>query len=358
MTQDASPSTQPAARPASQPARKEAAALPLISVIIPTLNRPDLLMERALSSAFGQTHHNLEVLVIVDGPDPGTQAALNRVQDPRLRVHVLPVNSGPSDARNAGVQLSRGEWIALLDDDDEWFPDKLARQLECALKSRHAFPVVFSGWITRTPAGDTLNPHRLKPQAQPFGDYLLARTSPALPECFLTTSMTFAPKELLTRLPFSAGMRKHEDWDWMLRAEQVPGVGFEQLPLHETSALAVYHHAENRHFASQHTDWAPSLAWAQGHREAGRLSERAFAGFIVAQLAPFPAAVYDLQGFLTLSRALRSTRPNLYEALRYLKLWVIPAPVRRTLKNSLLQLTRLVKGSSALLRRRDPASRR
>lgn len=333
-------------------------APPLISVIIPTLNRPDLLMERALSSALGQSYPNLEVLVIVDGPDAGTQAALSRVRDPRLRLHTLSVNSGPSDARNTGVRLSRGEWIALLDDDDEWLPDKLARQLECALKSRHASPVVFSGWITRTPAGDTLNPHRLKPQAQPLGDYLMARTSPAQPECFLTTSMTFAPKELLTRLPFSAGMRKHEDWDWMLRAEQVPGVGFEQLPLHETSALAVYHHAENRHFASQHTDWAPSLAWAQGHREAGRLSERAFAGFIISQLAPFPAADYDSQGFMALSRALLSTRPTLYETLRYLKLWAIPAPVRRTLKNHLIQLTRRVKGPPATLpRRQDSASR-
>ena len=310
-------------------------APPMISVIIPTLNRPELLLERALKSAFGQTHPNLEVLVVVDGPDPGTEAALSRVQDPRLRLHVLPVNSGPSDVRNAGVQLSRGEWIAFLDDDDEWLPDKLARQLECALKSPYPFPVVFSGWITRTPAGDTLNPPRLKPQAQPFGDYLLARTSPAQPECFLTTSMTFAPKELLLRLPFPAGMRKHEDWDWMLRAEQVAGVGFEQLPLHDTAALTVYYHAENRHFASSHTDWAPSLAWAQGHREAGRLSERAFAGFIISQLAPFPAAAYDLRGFTALNRALFSTRPNLYEALRYLKLWAIPAPVRRGLKGYL-----------------------
>ena len=334
-------------------------APPLISVIIPTLNRPELLVERALSSAFGQTHPNLEVLVVVDGPDPGTEATLSHIQDPRLRLHVLPFNSGPSDARNAGIQLSRGEWIAFLDDDDEWLPDKLARQLECALKSGHASPVVFSGWITRTPAGDTLNPCRPKPQSEPLGDYILARRSPTLPECGLTTSMTFASRELLTRLPFPAGMRKHEDWDWMLRAEQVPGVGFEQLPPQDASALAVYYHAENRHFASSHTDWKPSLAWAQGHREAGRLSERAFAGFIVSQLAPYAAAAYDVQGFTALSLALLSTRPNPYEALRYLKLWAIPAPVRRGLKGYLSMLGRRSPATTVMSSaRQDSASRR
>jgi Glycosyl transferase family 2 len=305
---------------------------PLISVIIPTFNRPDLLIERALSSALGQNYPNLEVVVIMDGPDPKTQAALDQIPDPRLRPLTLPKNAGPSQARNVGIRAAQGEWIALLDDDDEWHPNKLARQLEAAQHSRHASPIVFSSWITRTPAGDTLNPPRLRQDGERLGDYILIRRSPKLPECGLTCSMIFAPRELLLRQPFPVGLRKHEDWDWMLRAEQAQGVGFEQLPPSDASALTVYYFAENRHFASKQNAWQPSLTWAQGHRQAGRLSERAFAGFIISQVAPFPAAAYEGKAFVALSRALLSTRPNAYELLRYLKLWVIPAPLRRTLK--------------------------
>lgn len=321
-----------------------AAGWPLISVVIPTFNRPGLLIERALSSAFAQRYPNVEVLVVMDGPDPLTDAALAGIKDARLRPMALAENSGPSQARNAGVQAARGEWVAFLDDDDEWQPDKLSRQLEAALNSAHPFPVVFSSWITRTPQGDTFNPPRLKHAAERLGDYLLTRRSPKLTECGLTCSMIFAPRELLLRSPFSASIRKHEDWDWMLRAEQQPGVGFEQLPPEDHSALAIYYFAENRSFASQFTAWAPSLTWAQGHRQAGRLSERAFAGFIISQVAPFPAAAYDTEGFVALSRALFSTRPSLYELMRYFKLWAIPAPLRRTLKTQGLRLLQLGRG--------------
>jgi len=305
---------------------------PLISIVIPTFNRPQLLIDRALRSALAQDYSPLEILVVMDGPDPQTEAVLSTVHDPRLRALTLSHNAGPSAVRNFGVQEAQGEWIAFLDDDDEWGPEKLTQQLECALKSSFPLPLVFSSWINRTPAGDTLNPPYLKDPTQTLGDYLLTRRSPKFPECSLTISMAFAPRRLLTLLPFAEDLRKHEDWDWMLKAEQVPGVGIEQLPLGDSPALAVYYHGEPRDFASRHTFWEPSLAWAESHREAGRLSDRAFAGFIVSQLAPFPAAAYDGRGFAALTRALASTRPGLYEWMRYVKLWAIPAPMRRSMK--------------------------
>jgi len=305
---------------------------PLISVVIPTFNRPQLLIERALRSALNQNYSPLEILVVTDGPDPPTEAVLSTVNDSRLRTLSLANNAGPSAVRNFGVQEAKGEWIAFLDDDDEWRPEKLTRQLECALHSSFPLPLVFSSWINRTPSGDTLNPPYLKGTTQTLGDYLLTRRSPKLPECSLTISMAFAPRSLLTLLPFAEDLRKHEDWDWMLKAEQVPGVGIEQLPLGDSSALAIYYHGEHRDFASRHTFWEPSLAWAESHRQAGRLSDRAFAGFIVSQLAPFPAAAYDRRGFAFLTRALASTHPGPYEWMRYFKLWAIPAPIRRLMK--------------------------
>jgi len=127
-----------------------------------------------------------------------------------------------------------------------------------------------------------------------------------------------------------------------MRAEQVPGVGFEQVPPDDAAALAVYHFAEDRPFASQFTAWAPSLEWALEHHREGRLSRRALAGFIISQLAPFPAATRDRTAFRALTQALWATGPNVYELMRYLKLWAIPAPWRRDLKRVALNLRRAV----------------
>ena len=100
----------------------------LVSVIIPTTGRPKLVL-RALASVLGQTHGELEVIVVVDGPNPETIAALGGIADPRVRVLQNRESLGPGPARNIGAAQARGEWIAFLDDDDEWMPQKLEIQL-------------------------------------------------------------------------------------------------------------------------------------------------------------------------------------------------------------------------------------
>ena len=82
---------------------------PLVSVIIPTYRRPDVIRD-AISSVLAQTYAHLEVIVVSDGPDPQTAAAVSGMDD-RVIYHELAVNSGPAEARNAGVAISRGQWI-------------------------------------------------------------------------------------------------------------------------------------------------------------------------------------------------------------------------------------------------------
>ena len=76
---------------------------PDVSVVVPTRFRPDLVI-RAVRSALAQTHHNLEVIVVVDGPDAATWDALAAIDDLRLRVLMLPEPGGAPNARNAGVR--------------------------------------------------------------------------------------------------------------------------------------------------------------------------------------------------------------------------------------------------------------
>jgi glycosyltransferase involved in cell wall biosynthesis len=109
--------------------------VPLVSVIIPTRRRHGLLA-RALASVVGQTHGELDVIV-VDDNDPGEQVAEDAglrplLSDPRVRIVAGSGARSAAAARNRGLQAARGEWITYLDDDDAFRPAKVAVQLACA----------------------------------------------------------------------------------------------------------------------------------------------------------------------------------------------------------------------------------
>jgi glycosyltransferase involved in cell wall biosynthesis len=99
----------------------------LISCIVPVFNGEKYLGE-ALGSIFAQSYRPLEVIIVDDGSTDGTSAVAAGYRD---RVRILKQsNKGPSATRNLGVRASRGEFLAFLDPDDLWHPDKLARQMD------------------------------------------------------------------------------------------------------------------------------------------------------------------------------------------------------------------------------------
>lgn len=110
---------------------------PLVSVIIPTYNRADL-VGRAVDSVLGQTYRDIEVVVVDDGSTDGTQQALAKYGD-RIRV-IRQGNAGPAAARNRGVGLCRGGILAFLDSDDIWLPGKLKRQVDLLEKAGEKIP--------------------------------------------------------------------------------------------------------------------------------------------------------------------------------------------------------------------------
>ena len=109
--------------------RRSLRLTPLVSVIIPTYNRASLI-DRAVASVLGQTRDDLELVVVDDGSTDVTVDLLAGYRsDPRFHILCLPQNRGVSAARNAGAGATGAPWIAFLDSDDEWLPDKLSRQL-------------------------------------------------------------------------------------------------------------------------------------------------------------------------------------------------------------------------------------
>lgn len=109
---------------------------PLVTVIMPSYNTGAYL-EDAIASVAAQTYQNWELLVLDDcSTDGSLQIAESwSRRDPRIRLLPNPQNMGVARTRNRGLELASGEWVALLDSDDIWRPEKLARQLECAGKT-------------------------------------------------------------------------------------------------------------------------------------------------------------------------------------------------------------------------------
>lgn len=98
-----------------------------VSVVIPTYNRANCIGD-AIESALKQAYLNKEIIVVDDGSTDNTFEVLNRYGE-QIRV-IRQENAGVSAARNAGVKAASGDWIAFLDSDDLWMPDKLQRQVE------------------------------------------------------------------------------------------------------------------------------------------------------------------------------------------------------------------------------------
>lgn len=251
----------------------------LVSVVIPTYRRPQWVV-CAVESALGQSYAPLEVIVIVDGPDPETICVLQGITDERMRLIVLDENAGGSEARNMGVREARGEWVAFLDDDDQWVAEKLEMQMETAARVRARYPIIGSRLVACGPGGNRKLPRRLYTADENIGDYLFCRHSFSYGDGMLQTSTLLVKRDLLLDCSFLKGLKRHQDWDWLLRIAARPDVEVAMLP----EALTLMHVAEQGESVSRSADWSASLAWARLSRTL--MSGSAYAFFITTECVP------------------------------------------------------------------------
>jgi glycosyltransferase involved in cell wall biosynthesis len=109
--------------------RPSANASAAVSVVIPTHNRRDLLL-RTLHSVLRQRHIDISIIVVDDASTDGSADTVRALEDPRVRVIRHPVCRGVSQARNTGIEQVDTDWVAFVDDDDLWSPDKVRAQLD------------------------------------------------------------------------------------------------------------------------------------------------------------------------------------------------------------------------------------
>jgi glycosyltransferase involved in cell wall biosynthesis len=313
---------------------------PIVSVVIPTFRRANL-VKRSVISALSQTLTEIEVIVVIDGIDESTSSTLSQIDDCRLRVIELATNQGACFARDVGVKASQTEWIAFLDDDDEWMAQKLELQYEIAKASNYKFPIISNYLIARRTKGDVIYPRRLPHKSEPISEYLFVRNTLFQGEGLIQSSTIFAKKELLQQVPFENPSKKHEDWDWMLRSLAIEGAGVEFVP----QTLSIWHLEETHQSLSRSFSWESSLHWIQSRRDL--VTPRAYSSFLLSEVSARTARDRNFKGlFILVSEAFRYGKPSLMDLLLCLGMWLFPSDIRGKLRSLFYQQRQIFSFSS------------
>ncbi|WP_067500016.1 glycosyltransferase [Actinoplanes sp. TFC3] len=301
-----------------------------VSVVIPTRNRPELLT-RAVRSVLAQNMPDFEVVVVIDGPDDVTSKALAEIGDPRVRTVPLDRKGGAPNARNQGVRAARAPWTALLDDDDEWLPHKLAVQLSLALHAGAPRPIVASRLFNRTPRAEFVMPRRLPAGGEHLSEYCTVRKGLFHGEGFIQTSTIMAPTDLLREVPFTVGLRRQQELDWALRAIRAAGTAL----LMADEPLVVWHQDEDRERISLQMPYESQMAWLRRNREL--FTPRAYAAFTLSVMSSMAAPTRKLAVFRELLAEARGHgRPSAVDYLTHLQIWALPPRVRHVLRDRIL----------------------
>ena len=199
---------------------------PLVSVIIPTHNRPAE-TRRAVLSALAQTERKIEIIVIDDGSSnpQELQDALTDLADPRLVLKLLSPNRGANHARNHGVAISRALYVAFLDSDDEWLPTKLECQL-AQLRTAEQPTVSFCRFRTvidqSRESDEPAQPRRAPARGERIDEYLFCRRGG------IVTPSIVMRRDLALAHPFDERLKRHQDFAFILKLAAA-GVNFDMV---------------------------------------------------------------------------------------------------------------------------------
>ncbi len=187
---------------------------PKVSVVITAYNRPGSL-EAALNSALGQTYGNYEIIVVDDCSETDMSGAIKSLPG-GIRYVRQSKNAGPSAARNRGVALASGDYVAFLDDDDQWLPNKLERQV-AAMDGHEA---CLCGFTFLERDGNQVHPINVV-----TGDFLRRGN------IFCGASGLMARRDALVACPFDGDLSSGEEWDVYVRISQRGSIAYVPEPL-------------------------------------------------------------------------------------------------------------------------------
>lgn len=248
---------------------------PLVSVIIPTFNSGKVI-SRALRSALAQTYDRMEVVVSDDASHDDTREKVEATGDPRVTYVAsdAPTNRGPATARNRALARARGEYVAFLDSDDEWFPTKLAKQVDY-LEAYPACVLVVSNANDVSPAGKVVGTEFGGPRA-PTGGADAWRV--LLKYSFIETSSVMARLSAVRDVGgFDPALFVSQDQDLWIRLALRGDVGIIDEVLGQIHEVATGHMTRNR---LRQVDIMLPMIERHVDRLAARLSRREIDGIL------------------------------------------------------------------------------
>lgn len=182
----------------------------LVSVIIPTYNRAKLLL-RAINSVLNQTYNNLELLVVDDASTDKTKEIVKKMMEKDKRIKYIrhKKNRGGSTARNTGIKKSSGKYIALLDDDDEWLPKKIEKQVNKLNNLSSDWGGVYCHYYLKLP--NEKIEKKINKEGNLMEDLLMLNLS-------VGSSILMFRKNCLINLGgFDESFQRHQDWELLIR---------------------------------------------------------------------------------------------------------------------------------------------
>jgi glycosyltransferase involved in cell wall biosynthesis len=241
-----------------------------VSVVIPTFNRGHLI-GRAIESALGQTRAPAEVIVVDDGSADDTGRVVAGYSAPALKYVRLDRNGGGAAARNAGIRVASGDYVAFLDSDDEWHPDHLRGLVDVARHRSGDFVVSSSALRLGR------NPRVLPGREYPEGRGLAERLHFVITaELAFQTSTLLMPRRTALRYLFDPRLRRYQDWDLVFRLIE-GGAAMILLP----EASITYNQAGRDTITLTRSD-TPSLRFIAKH--GARMSNKSMARFVALQV--------------------------------------------------------------------------
>src|SRR5579871_3655533 len=208
---------------------------PAVSVITPFYNRAGCFADIA-ETLHAQSFQDFELVIVDDGSDDDLRLEIEKVEAKfPIRLVRLDRNKGAASARNVGIDNSSGTYVAFLDSDDAWMPEKLLAQFHQLENASDRSSLVSLTRHLVVGARTYEAPRRLLNRLDPIGEYLFQRDG------IIQSSMMFMTTDLAKSARFEDGGRGHDYWSFALRLERM-GARFEMLP----AALTIYNNADGR----------------------------------------------------------------------------------------------------------------
>jgi len=206
--------------------------MPRVSVVLPTFNRANVIM-RSVLSVLNQSYIDLELIVVDDCSNDNSREILTRVKDPRLKLVFLEENRGACHARNVGLKIANGKFVAFQDSGDEWLVDKLSSQI-CLLESNPGYKATCTSYLLISECGkaNVIPSHSLSRLNVQVQDLLRCNVI-GTPALVVETSF------LRQLRGFDESLPRFQDWELAIRITKESPILFSSVP------MVIAHSCEN-----------------------------------------------------------------------------------------------------------------